>query len=248
MKRSGMAWGGVANISAVFASGLTRAIKLLISNWKQLACDIETGTLNPKITDPDIQACMSKVLKPDPELARFVTGQCCEGNWEGIITRIWPNTKYLDVIVMGSMAQYIPILEYYSGNLPLISMAYGSSECYFGLNLTPMAKASEVSYTIMPNMGYFEFIPHDYVNSGDLMPQIVDGFGGHSFITGFHNSAPQFKFNRRKNVLQSIESDNTDEPSCKAHEKAQSIYGDMQHKVIEMYTSNATRKQYQAIM
>ncbi|GJY45131.1 probable indole-3-acetic acid-amido synthetase GH3.1 [Tanacetum coccineum] len=159
----------VLRVGAVFASGLTQAIKLHISNWKQLACDIETGTLNPKITDPDIQTCMSKVLKPDPELARFVMGQCCEGNWEGIITRIWPNTKYLDIIVTGSMAQYIPVLEYYSGNLPLISMAYGFSECYFGLNLTPMAKASEVSYTIMPNMGNFEFIPHDYVNSGDLI-------------------------------------------------------------------------------
>ncbi|GJW02299.1 probable indole-3-acetic acid-amido synthetase GH3.1 [Tanacetum coccineum] len=255
----------VLRVGAVFASGLTRAIKLLISNWKQLACDIETGTLNPKITDPDIQACMSKVLKPDPELARFVTGQCCEGNWEGIITRIWPNTKYLDVIVMGSMAQYIPILEYYSGNLPLISMAYGSSECYFGLNLTPMAKASEVSYTIMPNMGYFEFIPHDYVNSGDLMPQIVDlayveigkeyelvittyaglcryRLGDILQVTGFHNSAPQFKFIRRKNVLLSIDADKTDEPELQsAIEKASEHLEICNTEVLE-YTSYADTK------
>ncbi|PWA84015.1 GH3 family [Artemisia annua] len=255
----------VLRVGAVFASGMTRAIRLLISNWKQLACDIETGTLNPKITDPDIRACMSKVLKPDPELARFLTGQCCEGNWEGIINRIWPNTKYLDVIVTGAMAQYIPILEYYSGNLPLISMGYGSSECYFGLNLNPMAKASEVSYTIMPNMGYFEFIPHDSVNSGDLTPQTIDladvehgkqyelvittyaglcryRLGDILQVTGYHNSAPQFRFIRRKNVLLSIDADKTDEHELQsAIEKASEHLKIFNTEVLE-YTSYADTK------
>lgn len=255
----------VLRVGAVFASGLTRAIRLLISNWKQLTFDIETGTLNPKITDPDIRACISKVLKPDPELARFLTGQCCEGNWEGIVTRIWPNTKYLDVIVTGAMAQYIPILDYYSGNLPLISMAYGSSECYFGLNLTPMAKASEVSYTIMPNKGYFEFIPHDTVNSGDLTPQLIDladvelgkqyelvittyaglcryWLGDILQVTGYHNSAPQFKFIRKKNVLLSIDADKTDEPELQsAIEKASEHLKIFNTEVLE-YTSYADTK------
>ncbi|PWA38110.1 auxin-responsive GH3 family protein [Artemisia annua] len=79
----------VLRCGAVFASGLVLAIKFLTLHWKQLAHDIETGTLNPKITDPNIRACMSKILKPDRELAQFVTGQCFEGNWEGIITRGW---------------------------------------------------------------------------------------------------------------------------------------------------------------
>nr|GMD84761.1 probable indole-3-acetic acid-amido synthetase GH3.1 [Ipomoea batatas] len=60
----------VLRVGAVFASGLLRAIR-----------DIVT-----------------KILKPNPELAQLITrgeGQ----NWEGIIKRIWPNAKYLDVIV-----------------------------------------------------------------------------------------------------------------------------------------------------
>jgi hypothetical protein len=36
---------------------------------------------------------------------------------------------------------------------------YGSSECFFGINLRPACDPSEVSYTIMPNMAYFEFLP-----------------------------------------------------------------------------------------
>uniref|UniRef100_M1ANM8 Indole-3-acetic acid-amido synthetase GH3.3 n=1 Tax=Solanum tuberosum TaxID=4113 RepID=M1ANM8_SOLTU len=31
----------------------------------------------------------------------FIIKECENQNWEGIITRIWPNTKYLDVIVTG---------------------------------------------------------------------------------------------------------------------------------------------------
>lgn len=36
---------------------------------------------------------------------------------------------------------------------------YASSECYFGVNLSPMCKPSEVSYTLIPTMCYFEFLP-----------------------------------------------------------------------------------------
>ncbi|KAK8694843.1 hypothetical protein V6N13_072387 [Hibiscus sabdariffa] len=86
---------------------------------------------------------MSKILKPNPELAAFITKECVEENWESIITRIWPNTRYLDVIITGDMAQYIPTLEYFSGGLPMACTMYASSECYFGLNLTPMCKPSK---------------------------------------------------------------------------------------------------------
>ncbi|PSS26128.1 Indole-3-acetic acid-amido synthetase [Actinidia chinensis var. chinensis] len=227
----------VLRVGAVFASGLLRAIRFLQLNWAQLAHDIRSGTLNPKVTDPSLKNCMTRILKPDTVLADFVVSECSKDNWEGIITRIWPNTKYLDVIVTGAMAQYIPTLDYYSGGLPQACTMYASSECYFGLNLNPMCKPAEVSYTIMPNMAYFEFLPHE-PNSAVLTqnspPQLVDladveigkeyelvittyaglyryRVGDVLRVTGFHNSAPQFQFVRRKNVLLSIDSDKTDE-------------------------------------
>ncbi|KAK3221563.1 hypothetical protein Dsin_008588 [Dipteronia sinensis] len=167
----------VLRVGAVFASGLLRAIRFLQLNWKNLATDISTGQLNPKVTDPSVRECATKILTPNPELAEFITKECSEENWEGIITRIWPNTKYLDVIVTGAMAQYIPTLDYYSRGLPMACTMYASSECYFGLNLRPMCKPSEVSYTIMPNMAYFEFMPHDSTApppTRDSPPCLVD--------------------------------------------------------------------------
>ncbi|GLU13488.1 hypothetical protein SLE2022_301210 [Rubroshorea leprosula] len=258
----------VLRVGAVFASGLLRAIRFLQLNWKLLAHDINTGTLNAKITDASILECMSKILKPNPELAEFITKECSEENWERIITRIWPNTKYLDVIVTGAMAQYIPTLEYYSGGLPMACTMYASSECYFGLNLEPMCKPSEVSYNIMPNMGYFEFLPQDPSTpapSRDSPPRLVDltdlevgkeyelvittyaglyryRVGDILLVTGFHNSAPQLRFIRRKNVLLSIESDKTDEAELqKAVQNASTLLKEFNTSVVE-YTSYADTK------
>lgn len=258
----------VLRVGAVFASGLLRAIRFLQINWKQLVGDISSGTLNPKITDPSVRECMTKILKPNPELAEFITNQCSEENWEGIITRIWPNTKYLDVIVTGAMAQYIPTLEYYSAGLPMACTMYASSECYFGLNLKPMSKPSEVSYTIMPNMAYFEFLPHEPsapAPSRDCPPRLVDladvevgkeyelvittysglyryRVGDILRVTGFYNKAPQFRFVRRKNVLLSIDSDKTDEAELqKGIENASLLLREFNTSVVE-YTSYADTK------
>ncbi|XP_010547971.1 PREDICTED: probable indole-3-acetic acid-amido synthetase GH3.1 [Tarenaya hassleriana] len=251
----------VLRVGAVFASGLLRAIRFLQMHWPRLAHDIETGSLDQQVTDRSVRNCMDGILKPDPVLARFIRGECESNNWEGIITRIWPNTKYLDVIVTGAMAQYIPTLDYYSGGLPMACTMYASSECYFGLNLNPMSTPSEVSYTIMPNMAYFEFIPHD--PSGRDPPQdlvdLVDVQIGKEYelvvttyaglcryrvgdilrVTGFHNSAPQFHFVRRKNVLLSIDSDKTDESELqKAVENASKLLSPYETRVVE-YTSYA---------
>ncbi|XP_057481786.1 probable indole-3-acetic acid-amido synthetase GH3.1 [Actinidia eriantha] len=255
----------VLRVGAVFASGLLRAIRFLQLHWPQLANDIRNGTLNPRITDLSIQDCMHEVLKADPDLADFICKECEGENWDRIITRIWPNTKYLDVIVTGAMAQYIPTLDYYSGGLPLACTMYASSECYFGLNLKPMSKPSEVSYTIMPNMAYFEFIPLSESSpslSHDSPPRLVDlvdvevgkeyelvittyaglcryRVGDILRVTGFHNSAPQFEFVRRKNVLLSIDSDKTDEAELqKAIENASVLLREFDTSVVE-YTSYA---------
>jgi auxin responsive GH3 family protein len=148
------------------------------------------------------------------------------------------------------MAQYIPILRHYCGNLPLVSGTYGSSECYFGINLRPLCDPSEVAYTIMPNMGYFEFLPMDdeaaddgkaasgklvdlaRVEAGREYELVITTYAGLNRyrvgdvtrVAGFHNAAPQFQVVRRKNVLLSIELDKTDgEELQRAVERASAL-------------------------
>ncbi|KAJ7981656.1 putative Indole-3-acetic acid-amido synthetase GH3.6 [Quillaja saponaria] len=149
----------VLRVGAVFASGFIRAIRFLEKHWALLCKDIRTGTINPQITDPSVREAVMKILKPDPKLADFIENVCIKNSWQGIITKLWPNTKYVDVIVTGTMSQYIPTLDYYSNGIPLVCTMYASSECYFGVNLNPLCKPSEVSYTLIPSMCYFEFLP-----------------------------------------------------------------------------------------
>ncbi|GJN07062.1 hypothetical protein PR202_ga24853 [Eleusine coracana subsp. coracana] len=252
----------VVRLCTVFASALVRAIYFLQQNWEPLATDIETGVLNHRVTDPSVRKEVGDILGADLELARCIRTECSKEDWAGIITRIWPNTKYLETIVTGSMAQYIPTLNYYSGGLPMASIAYASSECYFGLNLRPFCDPSEVSYTIMPNMAFFEFIPMD--GNGDTS-QLVDlarvevgreyelvitnhsglnryRVGDILRVTGFHNMAPQFSFVRRRNVLLSVESDKTDEAELqRAVERASSLLCTFDAAVLD-YTSQACTK------
>ncbi|GJM93037.1 hypothetical protein PR202_ga09554 [Eleusine coracana subsp. coracana] len=259
----------VLRVGAVFASGLLRAIRFLQLHWKELAHDIRTGSLSSKVTEPSIRDAVAEALRgPNPALADLVEAECGgnKDSWERIITRVWPNTKYLDVIVTGAMAQYIPTLKYYSGGLPMACTMYASSECYFGLNLRPMCDPSEVSYTIMPNMGYFELLPHDpeadNAGNGSPPPRLVDlvdaevgkeyelvittyaglcryRVGDVLHVTGFHNAAPQFRFVRRKNVLLSIDSDKTDEAELQAAvERASRLLEPYGAGIVE-YTSQA---------
>jgi auxin responsive GH3 family protein len=152
----------VLRVGAVFASAFLRAVKFLEDHYKELCADIRTGTVTSWITDSSCRDSVLSILNgPNQELADEIESECAEKSWEGILRRIWPKAKYVEVIVTGSMAQYIPTLEFYSGGLPLVSTMYASSECYFGINLNPLCDPADVSYTLLPNMAYFEFLPVD---------------------------------------------------------------------------------------
>lgn len=165
----------VLRLGAVFASALLRAISFLERNWASLCNDIRTGQLDPSIiTDHECRLAMSSVVSfPDPCLADEIEEICGRSSWKGILCRLWPKAKYIEAVITGSMAQYIPALEYYSeGKLPLVCTMYASSECYFGVNLKPLCDPADVAFTLLPNMCYFEFIPLG--ENGTLLMDIAE--------------------------------------------------------------------------
>ncbi|KAI4319409.1 hypothetical protein MLD38_033008 [Melastoma candidum] len=150
----------VLRLGAVFASAFLRGVSFLESNWTTLCHDIESGSLNEGITDADCRESMAEILPgPNPALAREIREICGAGSWRGILCKLWPRAKYIEAVVTGSMAQYIPSLEYYNGGkLKLVCPMYASSESYFGVNLNPFCDPEDVVFTLLPNMCYFEFI------------------------------------------------------------------------------------------
>jgi len=235
----------VGRLGAPFASSFLKIIKFLEDHWPEFCSNIRTGCLSDWITDPQCVSGIGKFLTaPNPELASLIEQECSQTSWEAIVKRLWPKAKCIEAIVTGTMAQYNPLLEFYSGGLPVISTFYGSSECFFGLNLNPLSKPNEVSYTIIPCMAYFEFleVEKDYESGHDpaenpVVVDLVDVKIGHDYepvvttfaglyryrlgdvlrVTGFYNNAPQFHFVGRQKVVLSIDMDKTyDEDLLKA--------------------------------
>ncbi|EOA21948.1 hypothetical protein CARUB_v10002450mg [Capsella rubella] len=240
----------VARLGAPFASSFVKVIKFLENHWHELCSNISTGSLSDWITNAQCVSGVGKILTaPNPDLANLIEQECSKTSWEGIVMRLWPKAKCIEGIITGTMAQYIPVMQFYGGSLPLISSWYGGSESFVGVNINPLCKPSDVSYTIIPSMGYFEFLEvekdhqktcHDPAEN-PVVVDLVDVKIGHDYelvvttlsglyryrvgdvlrVTGFHNNSPHFRFVGRHKVVLSIGMDKTyEEDLLKAVTKA----------------------------
>ncbi|KAJ9556041.1 hypothetical protein OSB04_010655 [Centaurea solstitialis] len=103
---------------------------------------------------------MSKILKPNPNLADKIHKKCVGlTEWYGLIPEIFPNTKYIYGIMTGSMEPYLKKLRHYARGIQLQSADYGSSEGWIGVNVNPSLPPELATFTVLPNIGYFEFLP-----------------------------------------------------------------------------------------
>ncbi|KAH7519505.1 hypothetical protein FEM48_Zijuj08G0043600 [Ziziphus jujuba var. spinosa] len=154
-------------ISSTFAHSLLHAFRTFEQVWEELCADIRTGVLSNRITVPSIRTAMSKLLKPNPEQADLIYEKCSGlSNWCGLIPEIFPNVKYIYGIMTGSMEPYLKKLRQYAGEVPLMSADYGSSEGWIGANINPKLPPELATYVVLPNIGYFEFLPLSE-NTGD---------------------------------------------------------------------------------
>ena len=133
--------------------------------WRDICTDIREGTVNERVSDPEIRAAVEEILSPNPELADFIECECAKG-WSGIIERLFPNVLYIISNFSGSMLPYVAPMRHYAGSLPLMNGEYGSSECWIAANLDCPGLADSASYTIFPDLAYFEFIPVNRDSTG----------------------------------------------------------------------------------
>ncbi|KAI3681831.1 hypothetical protein L6452_36636 [Arctium lappa] len=148
-------------ISSTFAHSIVHSFRTFELVWEELCSDIKTGTLSARITVPTIRTAMAKILtKPNPELADKIHEKCSGfSNWYGLIEELFPNAKYIYGIMTGSMEPYLKKLRHYAGGIPLLSADYGSSEGWIGANVNPTRPPEMATFAVLPNIGYFEFIP-----------------------------------------------------------------------------------------
>ncbi|KAK6777321.1 hypothetical protein RDI58_024038 [Solanum bulbocastanum] len=223
-------------VSSTFAHSIVHSFQTFEQVWEALVVDIRKGVLSSRITVPSIRLAMSKLLKPDPELADTIYSKCSSlSNWYGLIPELFPNTKYIYGIMTGSMEPYLKKLRHYAGELPLLSADYGSSEGWVGVNVNPKFPPEMVTYAVLPNIGYFEFLPLEEnligmeqanspvglteVKLGEEYEIVFTNFAGlYRYrlgdvvkIKGFHNGTPELQFVCRRSLLLCINIDKNTE-------------------------------------
>ncbi|XP_058745529.1 jasmonoyl--L-amino acid synthetase JAR6-like isoform X1 [Vicia villosa] len=221
----------VQSISSTFAHSIIYAFRTFEKDWEELVNDIKKGVLSSRITVPSIRIAMSKLLKPNPELANLIHKKC-KGlrNWYGLIPELFPNVKYIQAIMTGAMEPYLKKLRHYAGEVPLLTSEYGSSEGWIGSNVNPKVAPEFATYVVLPQVAYFEFIPLIQLDGTRLELEpvgLTDVKIGEEYeivltnpaglyryrlgdvvkVMGFHNSTPEIKYMRRSGLLLTITTD-----------------------------------------
>ncbi|GAB4861630.1 Jasmonoyl--L-amino acid synthetase jar6 [Ancistrocladus abbreviatus] len=220
-----------------FGHSIVRAFDTFIQVWQELCTDICKGILSDRVADPSIRESMSKLLKPNPELADMIYKKCSGLiNWCGLIPELFPNAKYVYGVFTGSMEPYVKKLRNYAGWLPLVCGDYGASEGWIGVNVNPKLPPESATFVVPPNSGYFEFIPleENRAHHGHLEPEpvgltevkvgeeyevVFTNFAGlYRYrlgdvvkVMGFHNSTPELKFICRRNLILTVNIDKNTE-------------------------------------
>ncbi|CAI8615683.1 unnamed protein product [Vicia faba] len=253
-------------VSSTFAHSIVHAFRAFEQVWEELCNDIREGVLSSRVTVPSIRTAMSKLLKPNPELANIIHKKCSGlSNWYGLIPELFPNAKYIYGIMTGSMEAYLEKLRHYAGVIPLLTADYGASEGWIAANVNPKLPPELATYAVLPQIAYFEFIPLTQLEDEDsfscLEPQpvgltevkigeeyeiVMTTFSGlYRYrlgdvvkVMGFHNSTPELKFIRRSTLLLNINIDkNTEKDLQLAVEAAAKLLIQEKLEVVE-FTSH----------
>ncbi|EEF28472.1 Indole-3-acetic acid-amido synthetase GH3.5, putative [Ricinus communis] len=253
-------------VFSTFAHSIVLAFRTFEQVWEELCDDIRNGELSSRITAPSIRTAMSHLLKPNAELADLIHTKCSGlSNWYGLIPELFPNAKYIYGIMTGSMEPYLKKLRHYAGELPLLSADYGASEGWIAANVNPLLPPELATFAVLPDIGYFEFIPlrrngdHIYsepkpiglsdVKIGEEYEILVTNFAGFYRyrlgdvvkVMGFHNSTPELKFVCRRSLLLSINIDkNTEKDLQLVVEEAAKLLADEKLEVVD-FSSLADR-------
>lgn len=150
-------------VSSAFAYCIVQGLRTFEEIWQELCTDIRNGTLSNKISIQNIRDTMSKLLKPNPELADLIHKKCsglAKSNWYGLVPTLFPNVKYISGVMTGSMEPFLKKLRHYvADKLPLLNTNYGSSEGWIGVFIDPKSPPEMATYVVPPNVCYYEFIP-----------------------------------------------------------------------------------------
>lgn len=148
-------------VSAPFASGVLDLFHTLERAWPRIVDDIGRGSIDADLDiPPELRARLAARLRPRPALAESLGREFARG-MDGIARRAFPGIGWINTVCGGSFAVYAEKLARYTGDLPMYSSVYGSTEAMLGVGVGP----GRPVYVMTPRAAFFELIPAESMDA-----------------------------------------------------------------------------------
>lgn len=215
-------------ISGVFISNILDLFRVMEDKHQDLVMDIRKGHISNKLNiDKNTRENLNKLLTPNASRADLLECEFKKG-FKGICSRVWPSLSYIATVTGANFSIYDDKVNFYTDSLPIYSPAYASTEAMIGIN----PHAYKISYVIIPDTAFYEFIPIEKNNEryegtlcldelkiGGKYEIVITNYAGlYRYkmgdvvkVVGFYNCCPEVEFLYRKNQVLNMVSEKTNE-------------------------------------
>lgn len=213
-------------IHGVFATRVAGVMDYIRRNWDTLLTDMETGRVDEGAgLSPRWRAFAEAKLPPYPRRAEELRKLPMETLRNGMISKIWPQVRYVLAVGGKFSAGFTEKLREYAGDIPVYHFAYAASEGIFGV-AERMNRTDR--YILIPESGFFEFLSQSAEESGRplLLWELETGkryelvFTNHSGlyryrmgdvieVVGWYGQSPVVRFCYRKNQVLNLAGEKT---------------------------------------
>ena len=221
----------IAFMDAAFMTALVDLVDYMRANWEMLVKDIYHGRIDKEVDIPqEWREKFEAGLKPNPKRAKELAKEFKKGS-DKLIPRIWPGIQFVASIGTGGFFTYSKKMRRYTGrNIPFNNITYAASEGLFAT----ARHAGDTSYVLIPDGGFYEFIPAksddestlltiDQLEEGEDYEIVITNLSGFYRyrikdvirVTGFYNEAPMVQFVYRKSQMLSIAGEKTNEEAVR---------------------------------
>lgn len=220
--RFALAERGIRAIHGVFVNRVAGILSYIYKNWELLLRDMEQGTVDESIgLSGTWQRFLREHLPPDPVRAGELRSLDYDGLPQGMAGKLWPELRYILAIGGERFPYYTECMKLYARDIPIHYYAYAASEGIFAVS---REMNEPDSYILVPESGFFEFLPADGAKECRrplLMTQLHTGsryeflytsrsglyryrMGDVVEVTGWYGQAPVIKFCYRKEQVLNI--------------------------------------------
>jgi len=149
------------SIRVLFLFTVIILAKRMEASQADLVADIRRGRVKDDLDIPDnIRSALNAQLTPMPERAEEIRVAFAVGS-EGLLSRLWPQMSFNKGNYRGMTngAYNTEGLRYTGGKIPILDYVFACSEMGLVAVVTSLRPTDSSSYTLLPHMGFFEFLP-----------------------------------------------------------------------------------------